>query len=400
MCLKDDIKRAQNSSNLTLTSLNDEGGGLNVNSSDFVVTLPPHPNPNNYKQALIQLTSLITPPLELTANKTELEPTTLGVEIVGLGINNSYVSGHSSDLIGHGVPEFSGSLNSQTPPAHAIGHNVSFHKNTHIPAAWSVTPGGIVEDDALRNITTHWRVGDQFYILPRYTKAGDVHDDTYLFHATYNTNAKVQGYIKQYGTHLAIGEVTELEDTTHFDGYDNGSVKNYKLLKHGTKYPDYNFTDTMGNDAVDVDDPGGFYAVWFRWKLGIHISSDVTGVDNKRNQRGAASPLPSGLRVTGETPDVPHTDAPFRSAAAGFVNPRPFFDDAVLCANPFGKRLRVRVVNMNHSHTKRTTGGEAPVTHFETLGKSAAHTAVIINTEHPIVVGLRVMLIDPEDLKN
>ena len=61
MCLKDDIKRAQNSSNLTLTSVNDESDNLHQDSSNFVVTLPPHPNPHNYKQALVQLTKLYTP---------------------------------------------------------------------------------------------------------------------------------------------------------------------------------------------------------------------------------------------------------------------------------------------------------------------------------------------------
>ena len=55
MCLKDEIKRAQNSMNVVLSSLNDESDNLYHDSSDFVVTLPPHPNPHNYKQAFIQL---------------------------------------------------------------------------------------------------------------------------------------------------------------------------------------------------------------------------------------------------------------------------------------------------------------------------------------------------------
>ena len=35
MCLKDDIKKAKNSSTIVLSSVNDEGVNLGVNSSEF-----------------------------------------------------------------------------------------------------------------------------------------------------------------------------------------------------------------------------------------------------------------------------------------------------------------------------------------------------------------------------
>ena len=58
MCLKDDIKKAKNSSTIVLSSVNDEGVNLGVNSSEFTITLPPFPNAQNYNQCLIQLKSL------------------------------------------------------------------------------------------------------------------------------------------------------------------------------------------------------------------------------------------------------------------------------------------------------------------------------------------------------
>ena len=108
MCLKDDIKFAQNSMNITLSSINDENPNTkDTDSSNFTITLPPHPNPKNYKQALVQLQSLHCPPLSvnplhMNALKTNLESSIYGVQIDGLGLMNSYISGATSNIVGMG----------------------------------------------------------------------------------------------------------------------------------------------------------------------------------------------------------------------------------------------------------------------------------------------------------
>jgi hypothetical protein len=91
-----------------------------------------------------------------------------------------------------------------------------------------------------------------------------------------------------------------------------------------------------------------------------------------------------------------------RPLCAGFDNARDFFDDAVLCGNPFGKRLNIKIVNMAHTREGRSSSSPA-ATNFETLKECSDNNydaGAKIDTKHPIVVGLRVMLIDPEDLKN
>ena len=103
MCLKDDIKKAKNSSTIVLSSVNDEGVNLGVNSSEFTITLPPFPNAQNYKQCLIQLKSLHCAPSQEEDASHAAEPLVLGVEIQGLGVQNSYISGMPTDIVGYGA---------------------------------------------------------------------------------------------------------------------------------------------------------------------------------------------------------------------------------------------------------------------------------------------------------
>ena len=110
MCLKDDIKFARNSINITLSSINDESPDTkDKDSSNFTITLPYHPNPKNYiMQALVQLQSLHCPPLTVNpANSNvvsmDVNCSVYGVEIGGLGVMNSYVSGVPTNIVGVGA---------------------------------------------------------------------------------------------------------------------------------------------------------------------------------------------------------------------------------------------------------------------------------------------------------
>ena len=106
MCLKDDIKFAQNSMSLTLSNINDENPDTHhVDSSDFTITLPHHPNPKNYKQALVQVQSLHCPPLAVNPvnhHVNDSKSNVFGVCIDGLGVMNSYISGIPSNIVGVG----------------------------------------------------------------------------------------------------------------------------------------------------------------------------------------------------------------------------------------------------------------------------------------------------------
>ena len=86
-----------------------------------------------------------------------------------------------------------------------------------------------------------------------------------------------------------------------------------------------------------------------------------------------------------------------KSHTGGFVNDRPFFTDAKLCAVPWRKRLNVKIINM--SHGARTTD-ETAVTRYLTLKEVAADASAtcVASVEQPITVELKVLLVDPEDL--
>ena len=130
MCLKDDIKFAQNSMNITLSSINDENHDTyGSDSSNFTITLPTHPNTKNYKQALVQLQSLHCPPLTLNpAISNELTEHTnssvYGVQIDGIGLMNSYISGIPSNIVGVGAPH-SAELNSYSNEHSKAGKDVT-----------------------------------------------------------------------------------------------------------------------------------------------------------------------------------------------------------------------------------------------------------------------------------
>ena len=420
MCLKDDIKRAQNSSNLTLSSLNDESDNLYKDSSDFVVTLPPHPNPHNYKQALIQLKSLHTPPTSIVKpgawNET-MEPIVMGVSIGGLGINNSYISGHSSDIIGHGIVQ-SPSMN-QTHEF-GDGKGLQHFKKLVGDEFPHVTNGAIVLNTGLGvspglNGSLLWRVDDEFYILPRFGTANP----------QVNTDALAGANLTQYVHHnrrnLAVGKVLTITNVGGLHNFlHSGTVETWKMLSNGSaiytaedinNQPDPAQPASLKNSA-NAGVAGGFRAIWKQWREDEHSHylttfSAADGVNN----RDAAGTTPSLLRVM--CAEHFHSTTGSQAVASGFVNDKSFFDDSVLCGNPFGKRLHIKIVNMMRPKIHRTTDGNAyddanakpnapPTTHYETMKES--HTANVtgtkINTEHPIVVGLRVMLIDPEDLKN
>ena len=110
MCLKDDIKFAQNSMNITLSPINDENHDTyGTDSSNFMITLPPHPNTKNYNQAMVQVHSLHCPPLSINPREDiiitgDLNCSVYGVQIDGLGVMNSYVLGIPSNIVGVGAP--------------------------------------------------------------------------------------------------------------------------------------------------------------------------------------------------------------------------------------------------------------------------------------------------------
>ena len=110
MCLKDDIKFAQNSMNITLSSINDENPDTkDKDISNFTITLPTHPNTKNYKQALVQVQSLHCPPLSVNPShdvnvEHDVNSSSFGVEVGGLGVMNSYISGIPSNIVGVGAP--------------------------------------------------------------------------------------------------------------------------------------------------------------------------------------------------------------------------------------------------------------------------------------------------------
>ena len=110
MCLKDDIKFAQNSMNITLSSINDENPDTkDKDSSNFTITLPPHPNTKNFKHAMVQVQSLHCPPLSINPREDniitgDLNCSVYGVDIDGLGIMNSYISVIPSNIVGVGAP--------------------------------------------------------------------------------------------------------------------------------------------------------------------------------------------------------------------------------------------------------------------------------------------------------
>ena len=144
MCLKDEVKRVMNSMNITLSSLNDESPNLYSDSTDFKITMPYYPNIHNYKQAMIQVKSVITPPLQ-HSGKDELESIAYGIEIDGIGVNNSYISGSSSSLI-----------------------KVCLDNGTGIAVSdKSTTAAGLSKSNpTVVAAGTEWMVDDEFYILP------------------------------------------------------------------------------------------------------------------------------------------------------------------------------------------------------------------------------------------
>ena len=102
-----------NSSSITLCSDNDENPNTKgTDSSNFTITLPPHPNPKNYTQALVQVQSLHCPPLAVNPEHTgiishDINCSAYGVLIEGLGVINSYVSGIPTNIVGFGNPHSS-----------------------------------------------------------------------------------------------------------------------------------------------------------------------------------------------------------------------------------------------------------------------------------------------------
>ena len=85
-----------------------------------------------------------------------------------------------------------------------------------------------------------------------------------------------------------------------------------------------------------------------------------------------------------------------KSHTGGFVNDRPFFTDAKLCAVPWGKRLNVKIMDM--SHGSRSTN-ETAVTRYKTLKDANAEVSAtcVTSVKEPIAVELKVLLVDPED---
>ena len=444
MCLKDEVKRVKNSCNIILTSLNDESDNLYTDSSDFLVTLPNFANPHNHKQALVQVTKLVTPPLKLVDSSKAPSSLVFGVEIEGLGILTSQLSGHSSNILAVGTA--SGNVNSnagahQSPTEHGTGL-VKLLRSPPLTYLSAVKVGLVALDIAgttydagdpaaepvvpptpSTNPSDNWRVGDQFYILPRRIRIPAHHTeggDFATFETVYNTASLVKSYIDVYKTQLAIGEVTErtVSASGNYGGSDyhtNGHVTAWKLLHKGSLYMDENF---KGAPAVSLSAPlkGGFSCHWFRWRTRGAANQKKgaydTNIASTINKRTAAAVSPSGLRVYAGQQTIPHVPVTqHHGTSSGFTNPRGFIDDAVMCANPFGKRLRVRVLNMARSTSHRTSDSakytghnrdpsKPPVLRFETLGETvkSKDAAVVVDVEHPIEVQLRVMLVDPEDM--
>ena len=439
MCLKDEVKRVQNSCNIILTSLNDESDNLYVDSSDFLVTLPNFANPHNHKQALVQVTKVVTPPLKLVDSSKAPTSLVFGVEIEGLGVLTSQLSGHSSNILAVGTA--TGNVNSNAGVQQApTDHGTGLVKLISVPAAYlsAVKNLGIERLDIAgttyepadpgpevlsTNPSDNWRVGDQFYILPRRVKQ-PAHDGigahVFDFETLYATALQVKAYIEVYHTQLAVGEVTERTVSTSGDYggtpfQTNGHVTKWKLLHKGSLYMEDNFTGAplLSGSATAK---GGFLCHWFRWRTqGGQFQKKGkydTVIGSKDNKRTDASVLPSGLRVYAGHQNLPHVPVTqHHGTSSGFENPRGFIDDAVMCANPFGKRLRVRVLNMTRSTTHRTSDStkytgynrdmtKPPVLRFETLGETVKSNdaAVVVDVEHPIEVQLRVMLVDPEDM--
>jgi hypothetical protein len=85
-----------------------------------------------------------------------------------------------------------------------------------------------------------------------------------------------------------------------------------------------------------------------------------------------------------------------KSHTGGFVNDRPFFTDAKLCAVPWGKRLNVKIMDM--SSESRNTDDTA-VTRYKTLkdANDEVSATCITSVTEPITVELKVLLVDPED---
>ena len=124
-----------------------------------------------------------------------------------------------------------------------------------------------------------------------------------------------------------------------------------------------------------------------------------TQITNKR---------PSGLRVT-LTNEMKQL---VNRSTGGFVNTAAFMDDSLLCCNPFGKTLKCRVIDMTKSTAHRTDDGyvksvgnsndpsKPAIVHYKSIYDTNADELRThqIDTSQPMVVKLRAMLIDPDDL--
>ena len=73
----------------------------------------------------------------------------------------------------------------------------------------------------------------------------------------------------------------------------------------------------------------------------------------------------------------------------GFDNQRSILDDGVLINSPFGKQLRVRLINLSNKKTLNTNTGE----HDET-----GHAPSDDINENPTHLTLRILFLDDDDL--
>ena len=166
MCLKDDIKFAQNSANITLSSINDENPAtFGTDSSNFTITLPTHPNTKNYKQALVQVQSLHCPPLSMNPPEdnvitSNVNSSVYGVAIDGLGVMNSYISGQPSNIVGVGAPH-SAQVNQIDRSLSKCGKDLLRHPTTLMSTVGGVSAqpihdlhaDGVTETRAVTGIT-------------------------------------------------------------------------------------------------------------------------------------------------------------------------------------------------------------------------------------------------------
>jgi len=438
MCLKDEVKRVRNSMNITLSSLNDESPNLYSDSTDFKITMPYYPNIHNYKQAMIQVKSVITPPLQ-HSGKDELESIAYGIEIDGIGVNNSYISGSSSSLIkvcldngtGIAVSEkatVAAGLSDQHPKVHTPGEEWMVDDEFYILPQRHQNGGDGIGSFVGDLASTRAAVLDlamaQSHVLPDFSPTNDL--DKVI------DGTKLQEYILRYSKQLAVGKVLTITKITTVGNRDRpptkpglhaGPVTTWKLVSPGSIY------------KVTPVPADGFMCVWKGWKGkvgGTHIKHQVTSLrygageninghadsyfyDNKffteQSALGAAhqnrNRIPAGLAVI--TGHHNMTAAGVAATSAGFMNPDGFFDDAVMCANPFGKQLHVRLINVmkptEHRTDSKTLHGAAdpqlpPTVRYDTVGECIKNetSGLVMDITKPVVVNVRVMLIDPEDM--